>query len=169
MASKAFQATLRNLDDTQLAQLQSGATANCATSVVCRRDVCTVLLATRERAKTGYIFLRSVRNTLTRWNNDTSEVKRRGLSLTTEDAVNGEVAVRNHGAQSPIAAPLGDVTITEWWDVSFQMGPCNCRLVGHHCRVHCLRQPGVANPDVGDQRSRVQLFHIMILRFLLTT
>ena len=114
MASKAFRATLPNLSDTQLARVQSWAAANCATAVVFRDNGCTVLLlATRERAFTQEAFLRSVRSSLKRLNIDMGEVKRRWLSLTTEDAVKEEVAARSHGVRSAVDAPVEDPRIRE--------------------------------------------------------
>ena len=114
MASKAFRATLPSLNNTQLARVQSWATANCATAVVFRENGCTVLLlATRERAFTQEAFLRSVRSSLKRLNIDMGEVKRRWLSLTTEDAVKEEVAARSHGARSAVDAPVEDPRIRE--------------------------------------------------------
>ena len=109
MASKAFRATLPSLNETQLEQLQNWIAANCASGAVFQEDGCTFLLATRERAKTQEAFLRSVRSTLKRFNIDMSKVRRRWLSLTTEDVVDAEVAARNRSAKPPIAALLGDM------------------------------------------------------------
>ena len=113
MASKAFRATLPSLSDTKFARVQSWAAANCATAVVFRENGCTVLLATRERAFTQKAFLRSVRSSLKRLNIDMGEVKRRWLSLTTEDAVKVEMVARSHGVRSAVEAPLEDPRIPE--------------------------------------------------------
>ena len=55
--SKSFRATLPHLDDTQLESLRRWTQLSCAAGLVFREGKQTVLIATRERARTKEAFM----------------------------------------------------------------------------------------------------------------
>ena len=113
--SKSFRATLPHLEDTQLERLRCWTQLSCAAGLVFREGRHTVLIATRERARTKEAFMRSLRSTIGRLGIAPNMRKGRWLVLTSEAAVAAEMNERN-GRKEPSVAMLptkGAETIEE--------------------------------------------------------
>jgi hypothetical protein len=127
--SKAFRATLPDLDEAQLDKLRRWTEASCAAGLVFREGDRVILIATRERARTKEAFMRSVRNALGRLGIIVPNArKRRWLVLTSEDSVAAEITER-HGCagQSIEALPSKSVDIVD--ETAEETGDENTRLI----------------------------------------
>ena len=94
--SKPFHATSLNLNETQLESLQRWTTAaSYASSVAFREGDCSVLLASRRRAKPKEAFLRLAKSIFRSLDKDAAELRAQWRTLAAEATVNTAVAVGN--------------------------------------------------------------------------
>ena len=105
MPSKSFRAVLASLEDEQLSTLRRWSADNCSHAVFVQEGKCVVWLSSRERPRTADAFMRSIRALFKRLSIDTSALRGRWLTPTTEDLVLSEAGAQAATVGTAAAPP----------------------------------------------------------------